>query len=91
MIDHVVRVVVDHLAIVYLAGDLAADTWRRRRRGRHVDASLGTVLMKVIIAVLFVVVLILAAIFVLIVVVGGHDWRPVRVAVGVAEVADAPV
>jgi hypothetical protein len=30
MVDHVVCVVADHPAIVYLAGDLAADTRRRR-------------------------------------------------------------
>jgi hypothetical protein len=38
-----------------------------------------------------IVVLVLAAIIILIVVGGGHDWRPVRVPVGIAEVAGTPV
>jgi hypothetical protein len=79
----------DHLTIVYLAVDLAADTWRsrrRRRRGQHIDVSMGAVVVVVL-----VVLLVLAAVVVLIVVVRGHDWHPVRVLVGVAEVAGVPV
>jgi hypothetical protein len=82
MLNHVVRLVMDHSAIIGLTGDLAADTRRIRRRGRlgrHVDASLGAVLMEVLVLAVVVVGG------------GGHDWRPVRVPVGVAEVAGVPV
>jgi hypothetical protein len=49
MVNHVVRVVADHPTIVDLAGDLAGDMRRRRRRwrlGRHVvivDVASGVV------------------------------------------------
>jgi hypothetical protein len=87
MVDHIVRVVADHSVVVYLAGDLAADMWRRRRRwrrGLHVDASLGVVLVEVL-------VLVVVVLDVVVIVGEGHGWRPVRILVDVVEVACACV
>jgi hypothetical protein len=78
MVDHVVCVIADHPAVVYLAGDLAADTRRRWR--------LGFVLVLVVL-VLIVVVLVVVELLI----VGGHDRLPVAVPFGVTEVASAPV
>jgi hypothetical protein len=78
MVDHVVCVIADHPAIVYLAGDLAADTrtlWR-----------LGVVLVLGL-----VVLVVLVGVGVGVLVVGGHDGLPVAVPVDVTEVAGAPV
>jgi hypothetical protein len=76
MVDHIVCIIMDHLGIVYLVGDLAADTRTGRRRWR-----LSAVL----------VVLIVLIVLVRVVVEGGHDGLPVAVLVGIAEVAGAPV
>jgi hypothetical protein len=80
MVDHVVHVIADHTAIVYLARDLATDTRRRWH--------LGVVLVLVVL-VLALVVLVIVLIGLLIV--GGHDRLPVVIPVGVANVAGAPV
>jgi hypothetical protein len=75
MVNHDVCVIADHPAIVDLAGDLAADT--RRRRGRwRLDRH--------------VVVLVIVRFLILVIVIGGHDGRPVGVPVGIAEVASVP-
>jgi hypothetical protein len=79
MVDHVIYVIADHAAIVYLARDLAADTRTGRWWWR----------LRVVIVVLVLVVLIL--IVLVLVGGGGHDKLPVAVLVGVAEVAGAPV
>jgi hypothetical protein len=76
MVDHIVCIIMDHPGIVYLVGDLAADTRTGRRRWR-----LSAVL----------VVLIILVVLVRVIVEGGHDGLPVAVPVGVAEVAGAPV
>jgi hypothetical protein len=78
MVDHVVCVIADHPAVVYLAGDLSADTRRRWR--------LGFVLVLLLV-VLIVVVLVVVELLI----VGGHDRLPVAVPVGVTEVAGAPI
>jgi hypothetical protein len=57
MVHHVVCVIADHPTIVDLAGDLATDTRRRRRKGwlgLHVDAPMGAVLVEVLVLVLVV-------------------------------------
>jgi hypothetical protein len=67
MINHVVCVVVDHPAVVYLAGDLAANMRRRRLLCAH--AALAVVLVEIV--------------FIIIVLIGeggGRRGRPVGVA-----------
>jgi hypothetical protein len=83
MVDHVVCVIVDHPAVVYLAGDLAADTRRRWR--------LGFVLVLVVLVLVVLVLVVVILVVVELLIVGGHDRLPVAVPVGVTEVAGAPV
>jgi hypothetical protein len=55
MVDHVVRVVTDHLAVVDLAGDHAADT--RRLLGLDADTSLAVVVVVVLLLLVALVLL----------------------------------
>jgi uncharacterized membrane protein len=71
-----------------LARDLAADMWRRRRRwrrGLHIDASLGFMLMEVLVVLLVVIVVVI--LFLGGGGGGGHGWHLVWVPIDVAEVA----
>jgi hypothetical protein len=82
MVDHVVRVVVDHPAVVDLARDLAADTWRRRRRLLGLDTD---------VVVVFVLVVLVNVVRVIFVIVRVRHRRPIPVPVGVTEVAGVPL
>jgi hypothetical protein len=83
VVDHVIRVIVDHPAIVYMTGDLAGDT--RRLLGLDTNTSLAFVL------IILVPVLVLIVVVAVVVVVQGCCRCLVPVPVGVAEVAVALV
>jgi hypothetical protein len=70
MVDHVVRVVVDHPAVVDLARDLVGDTWRRQRRLSGQDTNFDVVFVLVVLVIAVVIVQ-----FVIVVVRGRHGTQ----------------
>jgi hypothetical protein len=86
---HVVYVVTDHPAVVYLAGYLAGDTRRWWSLGVVVILILVVLVLYNVVVLGHVVIVLILDVVVL--VVGGHNGLPAALPVDIAEVAGAPV